>query len=244
VPRGRNLVPTAVARELAPRVAAALAAMRHVFEPSSRFDPAREKLVLRIATSDYGLVAVLRPALVQLRALAPGIDSIDGLVRGDLDLAIAPHVRAEGVEQLVFRPLVREPYACALRRGHAAAARTLTLARWLALEHVAVGNRRGNVSDIQQALDERGHERRVALVAPSFLTAAALVAHSDLVAALPRSLLAASGLALVGRPLPLRVPDIVLHLVWHPRWTTDPRHTWLRGHIAGHVTPALHAEPR
>jgi DNA-binding transcriptional LysR family regulator len=252
VPRGRTLVPTARARELAPRIVGALAAMRHVFEPGSRFVPAQERFVLRVAASDYAIVSLLRPWLTRLRRDAPGItvridavgiDSIDGLVRGDIDVAVAPYVRAEGTEQLVFRAIATEAYFCALRRGHAAATRPLTLARYLALDHVAISNRRNNFSDVQEALQRLGHDRKVAAVVPSFLAAANLVAGSDLAAVLPHSLLGGAGHDLIGKPVPFAVPGVTLHLVWHPRWTTDPRHIWLRGHIADNVPTELRPRP-
>jgi DNA-binding transcriptional LysR family regulator len=234
---GRRLEPTAVARSLAPRVDDAITAVRRVFVPVEPFDPGRERFSFTVAASDYAVVAVLLPQLAQLREQAPGLSlrivparaqTVGELARGEIELALGPRAPIEGIEALVMRPVLQDTLVCALRPGHPAAGLPLTLERYLALEHVVVGTDRPQPSAVHLALHRGGHTRKVALVVPSFLAAAAVVASTDLVAALPSQVLARCGHPLVCRPLPVELEPLELCVAWHPRWSSDPRHRWLR----------------
>lgn len=233
---GRRLEPTPFAHALAPRIDEALSALRRVLEPASPFDPAEDRGLLTIAASDYACAALLGPFFRALRQRAPGATTrvtapgpgtLGELVRGDLHLALAPRVPIDGIEGLVMRLLTRDPFVCAMRRGHPAARGRLTLARYLALDHALVGNERTSTSAGQAALSRLGKTRRVTLVLPSFLAVAAHVAATDTVALLP-STLVASHAGLVARPVPFAIEPLALFLAWHPRWTTDARHRWMR----------------
>jgi DNA-binding transcriptional LysR family regulator len=241
VATGRGMSATERGRELAPRVRDALASIRRVVAPQEPFEPARDRFVFRIAASDLATSTVVRPALAALRRQAPGIvvhvdaltpSSIDALVRGDVDLAIAPRVPLEGIEQLVFRPLIGDRYACVVRPDHPVARKKLTLARYLALEHVVVSRGTPAVSPVAAALHRAGKSRRVVVTVPSFLEAVTIVAATDLAAALPERFVRASGIPLCLRPLPFQVDELSLHLVFHPRVTNDRRHRWVREQLA------------
>lgn len=233
---GRTLEPTARGRELEPRVREALEALARVLAPITAFDPSREEGVVVLAASDYAIAAFLEPALVSLRALAPGLTmrvtvatsaTVGELVRGEVQLVVGPRAPVDGIDALVLKPLAIDRFVCALRRGHPASKRPLTLARYLALDHVAVGNDRPGPSSVQLALQKLDRVRRVPLVLPSFLAAAHLVASTDLVATLPARLVERVP-GLVARPLPFALAPLELHLGWHPRSTSEPRHRWLR----------------
>ncbi len=250
VATGRGMSPTERGRELAPRVQEALASIRRVLSPQEPFEPARDRFVFRIAASDLATSTILCPVLEGLRREAPGLvvhvevlslSTIDALVRGDLDLAIGPRVPAEGIEQLVFRPLVRDRYVSVVRRNHPVAGKKLTLGRYLALEHVVVSRGTPGISPVSAALNRLGHSRRVAVTVPSFLEAAAILAATDLTAALPERLARAWGPPLSARPLPFAVEELALHLAFHPRATNDRRHRWLRERIAQSVRESVAA---
>jgi DNA-binding transcriptional LysR family regulator len=248
VASGRGMLATERGRELAPRVRAALAAVRQVLAPREAFDPGRDRFVCRIAASDLATATVVGPALDTLRREAPGMtlriepatpSTIDALVRGDVDLAIAPRRALEGIEQLVFRPLMVDPYVCAVRSGHAASKRRLTLARYLALDHLVVSRGTPGVSPVQATLQRLGKTRRVAVSVPSFHEAACVVATSDLAAVLPERFIQSSALPLCARPLPFQVEPFELFLAFHPRSANDRRQRWVRAAIAASARKAI-----
>lgn len=242
-PSGRGLQLTVRAQALGEKVTRALESVREVFRPPA-FDVRAEQRTFRIAASDYAQVVFLDRWIHELRREAPGVNievrtvdavSIEPLAQGSLELGIAPRLLVPGMDQFVFKPLSSDRLVCVLRRGHPASRKRLTLNRWLSLEHAMVGSVLPNTSAVQEALHALGRTRRVVARVPSMVSALHLVASSDLTCALPQKLVTALPHGVVTRPLPLTVAPLDLHLVWHPRLTTQPLHRWLRESLSGRV---------
>jgi DNA-binding transcriptional LysR family regulator len=241
VPVGRRLERTARARELQSRIGRVLDEMRRLLAPAPPARPEEERRVVRIAASDYATAVVLQPWIRRLRREAPGIAvdiapigaaTIDPLARGELDLAFAPRLPIPGMEQFVYRKILDDRMVCVVRKGHPRAPRgRLTLAAYLALEHVMVNNALPPISTVQAGLHRVRKSRTVAVRVPTFLSALRLVAASDLAAAVPERLVPLAGGDVVAYALPFSVEPIALQLLWHPRHTTEPFHRWVRDGI-------------
>ncbi|MFT3770922.1 MAG: LysR substrate-binding domain-containing protein [Minicystis sp.] len=172
-----------------------------------------------------------RPACGSKRArrrrILPGL-----LAEGAVDLAILA-ARDEG-PGLVQRVLGSVRWCVLARRGHPAVKKGgLDTATWLASPHVVVRTAEGT-GVVGRELGRLGHERRVAFVAPSFLSAAHAVAHTDWFFAAPRELVEglAADLGLVVLDPPIALPAVRVGLVWHERLHADPGHRWLRDLLA------------
>ena len=120
--------------------------------------------------------------------------------------------------------------ALAVRRGHPAAARLKKREVFLAARHVAVVIRGQNEDLIDSWLRAKGVERRIALVVPGYIEALHVTARTDLVAFVPRRLIAA-----LARQLSLRTvtppfdPGIdEQHMFYPTRAQMDPGSVWLR----------------
>ncbi len=166
--------------------------------PSS-VSPLLERLRLRRPGIDIGIRQLLPSAR---RGVWDGafID-LDNRV---MDVAVIPTdaVPARFSERVLYD----EDFVIAMRAGHRFAADP-SLERFCAMEHLVVsqlGDAYGFVDDALQAL---GRSRRVALTVPNFMFALAVVAETDLIAALPRRLVAMHserfGVVSVDSPLPL-----------------------------------------
>lgn len=106
----------------------------------------------------------------------------------------------------------------------------MTAERYAAADHLIV-SRRGSLHDrIDDALTALGHERRVIASAPTTATALQLARETELVVTLPDAATrsARHQLGLTTLPLPLDLPAVPLHLLWHQRHDNDPAHAWLR----------------
>lgn len=241
-PVGRSLQRTPLADQLLPRIEQALSSLDRLFErPTDPAQPAQAERVVTIAASDLATAVIVTPWLRWLRAAAPGIvvrvvpvspASMNPLAHESLDLAIAPRLPIDGIEQFVFRELTRDQLVCVVRAGHPRARARLSLDEYLRLEHLVVSNARNNVSPVDLALYQLGKARRVVASVPTFLSALHLVAATNCAAALPAQLVKAARVKLVARKLPLVLDASALHLVWHPRRTLDPFHRWLRAGLA------------
>ena len=261
VPGG--VLPTAQAEALWPEVRAALDGLRHAFDPQG-FEPTRDERSFSLAMAD-ATATVLMPALIgalvgrhsrsDLRVLPlASRDPRPQLDHGSADLALgffpelAAELAAEGTRATVtLEPLYACEYVCAMRREHALASRpVLTLDDYCAAEHVRVsfaGRPRGFVDE---ALASLGRSRRVVLTVNQFATAARVVHDSDLLSVLPRSFVAASGLAdgLVVRGVPFNLPRIEVGMLWHRRHERDPAQRWLRETVEEVVKGLGIGEPR
>ncbi len=124
--------------------------------------------------------------------------------------------------------------ALAVRRHHPVGARLKRLEVFMKARHVAVVIRGQRDDLIDDWLREKSIERSIALVVPSYLEALHIAARSDLVAFVPRRLIAALSkqLALVTIAPPLD-PGTDQQFMFYPtRAQLDPGSIWLRNLFA------------
>ena len=118
------------------------------------------------------------------RAWSAGLADLESRA---LDIAILPIDRAPPrVSRL--RALFDEEFVIGMRKGHPFA-RQPTLDRYCDARHLVVSMAGDPFGFVDKALQEHGRSRRIATTVPNFMLALALVADSDLLAALPASLL-------------------------------------------------------
>ncbi|HYQ05348.1 MAG TPA: LysR family transcriptional regulator [Polyangiaceae bacterium] len=229
---GRGIVPTPRALELGPAIARALAEIRRALHGEA-FDPSTAQVVLTLALADAGqlarlprLAAAVASRLPEARLRIVNVDTmlaLGGLGGTEVDVAVGVSHAAPGIHRKL---LYTEQYVVIARRDHprlAARANRRALAEARHAEvHVAFGKPSPVVDRAYQKL---GITRKIAIVVPTFSAAAAVVAATDLVAAIPESVVTALGPAFGLRKLltPLRVPPVAMYLSWHQRTHTDPR---------------------
>lgn len=227
--KGRGIVPTPRAVELAPAIARGLRELEAAVQGVS-FDAASCTRTFTLALADAGQVTWLpriasrmRKALPRAHLRVVGIDSLVSL--GDLASSeIDLHLGVKGTGAgLHFEPLLEERTVLAARRGHAAIGQPLSRTALGALQHVRVDMLPGkNLRDtVAAAYARAGIERVVVMTVPSFTAAAALVAATDLVTTMPESLLDAHpNLRAVAASVPAHAVEI--SLCWHDRTDADP----------------------
>jgi DNA-binding transcriptional LysR family regulator len=189
----KGVVATARALELAEPIAEILARVRAVVAAAERFDPATSRRRFVLGAPDAAADVVLPPLLQALSRTAPHVDlsvralmpqtALADLDAREIDLAVEP--LGEVPPRFVCAPLYVEEFVIAMRHGHPLGPRP-TLDAYCAASHVLLslaGDPHGNVD---LALAALGRTRRVAVTAPHFLSALALAAETDLLAAVPR----------------------------------------------------------
>lgn len=191
----KGVVPTARATTLAAPIADILERAQSLIGSVEKFDAKTSTRRFTLGTPDGVSAVLLPPLLAEIRKTAPGIDlSVRNLV-GQFQLALADlDERSLDVAlipldpipaRFVARTLYDEEFVIVKRKGHWLSAKP-TLAQYAAAMHIVVslsGDPRGQVDDM---LSQHGLTRRVALTASNFFLALAIVAETDLVAALPR----------------------------------------------------------
>jgi len=201
------------------------------------FDPARARLTVAIACTDYLQAAVVQPLVQVLRAKAPGVRVAirnlemaqleEQMARGDVDLALMTPAAAPA--SLRTRHLFDERYVLIGRRDHVSQPWVVTVAEFAQLEHVIVSLRGGDFqTPVDDALAALGHERNVVLSAASFLFVPEVVSQSDFVALVPERLVLnrADKLQLLAPPFP--VEGFAVGMVWHGRSHAHSGQRWIR----------------
>ncbi|MGW6795221.1 LysR family transcriptional regulator [Streptomyces chartreusis] len=236
---GRTMTPTPRAITLRKSVHDLVQEAYRLLAPDTEVDPTSLTRTFTLKWHD-ALAAAAGPALlestqaeapgVRLRFLAEASNDIHDPRRGDIDLEAGastpstPELRHEivGHDRLIL----------AMRPEHPLATGEMTLSDYVGAEHVTV-SRRGRLRDaIDDALEALGQPRHVVAATPTNASALQFVSHQDLLAAVPEyvSRPHLNALGLHTRRLPLAMPDIPVHLVWHRRYDNDPAHAWLREH--------------
>lgn len=207
----KGVAPTARAIELAEPIADILARVRRVVASAEPFDPARSSRRFVIGAPDGVAAALLPPLLREIQRAAPRIDiGMRQVLRdtaiAELDARLADIVVVpldEVPDRFVHRVIFEDVFVIVSRAGHPFA-QVPTLDRYCGMKHLAVSTTGGQRAPIDDVLALQGRSRRVALTVPNFMLAFALLAETDLIAALPKDLLATHGtrFGLIGTPLP------------------------------------------
>jgi DNA-binding transcriptional LysR family regulator len=242
------LVRSGARMELTPRaqalrspLAQTLDQVRGLFVPDA-FDVARSERQFRLMMPDLA-VELLMPALMEkITRLAPNvrIDVVPwrgpAIFTADfartIDMVISLGNAFKGFHRQL---LYIDSDALAVRRGHPAGTGLKKRETFLDARHVAVVIRGQSEDMIDTWLRGKGIERRIALVVPGYIEALHVAARTDLVAFVPRRLIAALSkqlsLATVRPPLD---PGIDEQYMFYPTQAQmDPASIWLRNIMLG-----------
>jgi DNA-binding transcriptional LysR family regulator len=242
------LVRTGARMELTPRaqalrapLAQALDQVRGLFMPDE-FDAARSERRFRLMMPDLAVELLIPPLMKKLDAIARSV-RIDVVPwRGPaiftaefartIDMVISIGDAFKGFHRQL---LYTDSDALAVRKGHPASARLKNKDTFFKARHVAVIIRGQNEDLIDTWLRAKGMERQIALVVPSYIEALHVAARTDLVAFVPRRLIAALAkqlsLATVAPPID---PGIDEQFMFYPtRAQMDPGSIWLRTLMLG-----------
>ncbi len=241
VRRGRGLVATPVATELAPRLAGALAQLAGLLAQDRGFDPTTSTRHFTLVMTDNQEVSDLPRVLPRFAARLPRarrevitverMAASDGLASGRVDAALGPSLlTGPGLHQA---PLYSDEGVLVVRRDNRKLGPHLDRATFAATPYVdvqvfgseGIGHRMARDALARQKLD-----RHIVLTVPHFMAAAIAVSRTDWITGLPRRFA-----EYVRRFLPLRIVRSPLDplpfpmaLHWHDRTDTDPGARLLR----------------
>ncbi|MFX1766605.1 LysR family transcriptional regulator [Paraburkholderia sp. A1RI-2L] len=244
---GRSLVLTPYAEQLSQRLPALAREAQAVLSPPEyQFDIATLERSFAVRAGE-GFIDLLGAALMErLSRIAPRVQlcfapkpdwDAQPLRDGTIDLEIGT-VRTSAPE-IMTRLLFRDRYVGVCRLGHPILRDSgVSVERWVEFGHVLTA-RSGEASNpVDVALADRGMQRKVAMVVPSFTSAMQVARRGDLLAVIPRSCVgnafapehaAANGLQWF--ELPVSTSAFNVSSIWHPRLDHDPAHRWLRAEI-------------
>jgi DNA-binding transcriptional LysR family regulator len=212
--------------------------------PPPQLNLATMRRAFRVVIADF-LTPLLAPRiLATIRRLAPGIQlhiepvtdiSIRRLMSGDVDACYWPYdlslfgldIEPSGLRIRQIQPV---PWVCIASQDNSALAGGLTPELYLSLSHVVPRPSLGanNLDVLWKRLFRL--ELNIAASTNSTLDLAPIVAATDLIATVPKSLLSLipRDLPISDYPVPFDLPVSQEVLVWHRRYDDEPAHMWLR----------------
>jgi DNA-binding transcriptional LysR family regulator len=240
--------PTATCQRAAPALLDELAQLRSLLDRWGRFEPRESTQTFRVGMSE-SVEPMIVPGLAPtfFRA-APAASLVSmGFDRGELSRRLASRQMDLAIQivratppQVRHEPLLEDDLCIVVRRGHPLR-RAPTLEQYRGARHVVVSARPSGTVLEDLALAQFGIERRVSVRCRSYATALRLVEQSDDVLTIPTRIARDVGhsLAVVRRPLPVRLPSVHLHVYWHANSDADPSNLWLRNLMHKSVSAAV-----
>lgn len=245
--RGQGgLAPTSRALEIRPVLFEMLRELEGLLVPAT-FDPKTLEREFVLTGSDYCENVLLPPMLSALRERAPGVtvrltsitDAMwEHLERGKTDLVVLPERSMQPNTR--HRLLFSDPYVCLAASHHPEIPGVLDLDAFCRVPHVQVKAKATDVpsrSPIDSILETMGRRRRVAATVSTMFSVGRIVAHSDLIATLPRRVaeVATGTLPVRIHPAPIDLWDVRIAVGWHERCQDDPGHRFFRDLVVATV---------
>jgi DNA-binding transcriptional LysR family regulator len=242
-----GMMPTPRAEELATPIRMALDGLQQSLEPV-RFEPAKAMTTFRIAVDNYAAIVLVAPIAAHIARIAPGVrldfrpsgtaDVLEQLDRSELHLAIGPSA-VQG-ERFSRRRLLQDQFVVVHRKGHQSAkAQEFSTEKLATLPQLEISSAQFGPDFVENGPGRPKSSPTPAMRAP-FLSAAQILATSDLVSVLPLNV--AKSLTrshhLVFRRLSRSPKPIEAAMIWLRRLNNQPAHAWLR-EVISRVTSDL-----
>jgi DNA-binding transcriptional LysR family regulator len=242
VKEGRRMVLTPLAESLVDQVGELMTDISSVLGAGASFDPAVDQRNFTIIGSDYAMLLLLGPLLRELDRTAPNVrlsilslqtSHIDALRQGQHDLLLWPADIAEvDVSTLSSSVLFVDGFVGVVTDDHPEVGDRLTVEQLSTLPCIEV--RGPGPSLTATGFDELNMPRRVVATTETFTAVANMIAGTRMFAIVQRRLFDRLGTVIGLRAVEVDVPlpKLVESMYWHPRFTADPAHRWLRSTVS------------
>ena len=244
-----GMVPTPRAEQLATPIRIALDGLQQSLEPL-QFEPAKTTATFRIAVDNYAAIVLVAPIAAHVAKIAPGVtldfrpsgtlNVPELLDRSELQLAMGP--RGVPGERFSVRRLLQDQFVVVHRKGHPAAKeREFSTDKLSNLPQLEISSAQFGADFVETGPARPKSAPRPAMRAP-FLSAAQILATSDLVSVLPLNVAKSMTRShpLVFRRLSRSPKPIEATMMWLRRLDNQPAHAWLRD-VISHITQGLHS---
>jgi DNA-binding transcriptional LysR family regulator len=236
-----GMMPTPRAEELATPIRIALDGLEQSLEPV-QFEPSKATATFRIAVDNYAAIVLVAPIAAHIARIAPGVtldfrpsgtlDVLEQLDRSELHLAMGPS-GLQG-ERFSRRRVLQDQFVVVHRKGHPAArAQEFSTEKLIALPQLEISSAQFGPDFVEAGAGRSKPTSRPAMRAP-FLSAAQILATSDLVSVLPLNVAKTMTRShpLVFQRLARSPKPIEAAMIWLRRLDNQPAHAWLRDVIS------------
>lgn len=229
-----SMHPTPFAKNIIEDVREALQLFACSIEEGHKFDPSESKIQINCSMNDLAESLFLPAIIKYLQRYAPAItfnsyyvsrDKVTKeLAAGTLDFAIDIPFSTD--KNIFNKTLSGEEHVCVVRKNHPIIVDELSLQDYINLGHIHVSNRRKGQGAVDIALNKLGYQRNIKVRVKHYMVAIKLIENSDLLWTIPKRLAIQFNLNYFA--LPIDMPAVVWHLLWHKNANKDQANVWLR----------------
>lgn len=237
---GTKLIPTPFAVKIAPTVHAILSSMNGLLHQKS-FTPEdyQGSFSLSMRESTFELFApIIRRITTQsapkasLCVYSKEQLGFDALLSGQVDFILLPHDISQpptNNKDLVWKTILSDEMICLMDPEHPLANDDLTIANYLAYQHVAILDKELAQPYFEQHLVQQHQARDIALSVADFGSAAVMCHHTELLFTCSKawSNRARQAKGLISKPLPFDYGKVAYSLVWSKPNMNDQAMKWL-----------------
>lgn len=235
-----GMLPTTRCTEVVEVAIKALAGIDETVQRGTAFDPATTRRDFVLTMADVGELHFMPRLMAHLQREAPHCnvrcetfalqDTAQALEDGRCDLALGFFPNLER-PALYAQTLFMHSMTCLVRADHPLVRSShIGLRQFLEMSHAVVIPMGRSGELFETLLRAKGHTRRVQMTSVHFLTVPAIVAATDMIVTVPRSIAdyytRLERLRVVEPPINIR--PYALKQFWHPRYKDDPALKWLR----------------
>ncbi|WP_243760347.1 LysR substrate-binding domain-containing protein [Pseudomaricurvus hydrocarbonicus] len=223
-----------MAENIVGRVQEALQLLNTSVTEGEVFQPDQADKAFRLSMNDMAEAMILPGLLETLQELAPNVsvecyhvprDLVEReLAAGSLDFAL--DVPLISGTQICTASMVKQRYACVVRKDHPFVNDSITLDEFLELDHILVSSRRKGMSYVDVALNRLGRHRKVKVRVQHYQVAPMLVAKTNLALTIPMSMAQKYDMKVL--ELPFSLPALDWNLYWHTSADQDKANIWMR----------------
>ena len=238
---GRNIQPTAYAKDLWSQISDPLSTLNQAITPGE-FDPSTTNRTFRVSLTDVVVDIAWKPLRRLIEEQAPGINvyaipytaqkAQQVLDDADADLVIGQQSAMSS--SVISEYLFTSELVCIMRTDHPLAQKeTLDLATFAEADHLLVTLSGDTIGITDQAMALQGLRRRVAMTVNHFSSVVPLIKDSNLIAVVPSTTVEKpifSGEIAV-KPSPVNTPPNPISCYWHRRQERDKGLCWFRKHL-------------
>lgn len=234
----RGMEPTPYAMHLIEPIGYALGTLENALNQRDTFNPLTSERVFTLSLTDIGEIYFMPTLMETLSRVAPHVRistvrNNDGHLRedmesGNVDLAVGllPSLTTGFFQRRLFK----QRYVCIFRKNHPGAQNPISLEQYKSLPHVGITSVNTGHGEVDEWMLKKGIQRQMQLQVPHFVAVGHILQTSDLIATVPERFAqrCEEPFQLVSSPLPVKLPDIAIHLFWHGKYNRDPANMWLR----------------
>ncbi|MCF7981682.1 MAG: LysR family transcriptional regulator [Pseudomonadales bacterium] len=238
----KGVTPTSKAVEISTFIRDAIQRIESTLDTGSEFRPETSHRKFTVALTDYGELYFLPHLMEELGKLAPDVEIVClptpgamlnlEMKSGSVDL-VWDWKKIDDID-FVSDKIFEDKSFCVARKDHPDIGDSLSLEQFLQSEHVILRPTRTHIPLIERYLENMGLERKVVTEVSHVLVIPAIVASTNLLAAMPERLARhfAKQLNLKIFPNPIFEKPVSVYQMWHKHFENDEGHRWFRNLLA------------